>query len=324
MGKKLSLIMVMLLISFIIVLTNRIDKNNLENIEADNKQKIVDIIENQDIPDDLENLDKETIDEESNEDPLSNLVFENGIKVNDIMLINNQYIALGEKDNVPYMQTFAVENNSIKNYGTPYLFTRMSGSITDLTLNSYYLIAEIENDSSVYTQKFIESKTGFIPFYKEQIQYNYYKDSNIKPIYVVIHETANTAIGADAFAHYSYWNRDPKAYASTHFVVDNTQIYQMLKLSQAGWHVGDNDNGYSDITNFNSVGIEIAVNADGDYTVARQNAIDLTIKLMKELDLDISALKSHNDASGKNCPTIMLQTDGLWDDFVNQVKLGLR
>lgn len=315
MGKKLSLITIMILSAFIIVLVNKSDKTNNQNLDNNNQKTT----ENTDSSNEnLEHLDDSIVDD----NPLLNLTFESGVNINDIKLINNQYIALGEKDNVPYMQSFNYNDNSLVAQGSPYLFNRGVGTITDITLKSYYLTAAIENENSTYTQKFIESKKGFIPFYKEQIQYNYYKDSNIKPKYIVIHETANTGVGADADAHYRYWNRDPNASTSTHFVVDNTQIYQMLELNQAGWHVGDN-HGHSDITNFNSIGIEVAVNVDGNFTVARQNAIDLTIKLMKELDLDMSSLKRHYDASGKYCPTNMLQTPELWNDFVEQVRVGL-
>lgn len=45
----------------------------------------------------------------------------------------------------------------------------------------------------------------------------------------------------------------------------------MLNLKQVARH--------SDITNYISIGIEIAINSDSDYKVVRQNVIDLTIKV---------------------------------------------
>ena len=161
-----------------------------------------------------------------------------------------------------------------------------------------------------------------IPLEIKQIDLNYSIGAKMTPEYLVIHETNNYAAGADANAHYRYWNTNPDAQASTHFVVDNNEIYQMLELDQIAWHVGDND-GHSDITNYNSVGIEIAVNSDGDYDQARQNTISLTINLMNELEMDISQLKRHYDASGKWCPTNMLDEPDLWTDFVSQVEAGL-
>jgi N-acetylmuramoyl-L-alanine amidase CwlA len=180
-----------------------------------------------------------------------------------------------------------------------------------------------QNSSTEEVVKIDNSVTSTsIPVYKKLININYSKGVIIEPEYLVIHETANTKVGADANAHYRYWSTNPTANASTHFVVDSTQIYQMLELNQMAWHVGDN-RGYSDITNKNSIGIEIAVNADGDYEMARQNAINLSIKIMKDLKMDISQLKTHNDASGKNCPTIMLANRPLLDDFYEQVAKGL-
>lgn len=95
----------------------------------------------------------------------------------------------------------------------------------------------------------------------------------------------------------------------------------MLELNEMAWHVGDNK-GYSNIVNSNSIGLEICVNEDGNYMVAREYAIQVAIKVMNELNMSIDQLVTHNDASGKNDPVIMF-TNNLWDDFVYQVSLGL-
>jgi hypothetical protein len=178
-------------------------------------------------------------------------------------------------------------------------------------------------NSQLTDQHYLQVIDKQIPLQIRQISMNYSKGAVMTPKYIVIHETNNYSAGADANAHYRYWNTNPTAQASTHFVVDNNEIYQMLQLDQVGWHVGDNRNGHSDITNFNSIGIEIAVNSDGDYYQARQNSIKLTINVMNLLDMDISQLKRHYDASGKWCPKNMLDDPSLWTDFVNQVEKGL-
>lgn len=186
--------------------------------------------------------------------------------------------------------------------------------ITDEILNE---TSKIDLDAQTFS-----TPNKSIPFYKKQLNINYSKGEIITPKYLVIHETNNTNIGADANAHYRYWSTNPTAKASAHFVVDSKQIYQLLELNHKAWHVGDN-RGYSDITNNNAIGIEIAVNADGNYDIARQNAIDLTIRIMNDLGMGIDQLKRHFDASGKNCPAIMLANPELWTDFVRQVELGL-
>ncbi|MDF2700936.1 MAG: hypothetical protein K0Q49_2500 [Haloplasmataceae bacterium] len=248
-----------------------------------------------------------------------NLVFDDRVEIIDIIEIDSEYIAIGSKDGYPYMQPLKMVDNKLEMNEKIMDFTNLSGNITNVIRKNYFLTATIEDES---TQDFFVSYNKIIPFYKKQINLNYSKYVTMTPEYIVIHETNNTNIGADANAHYRYWNTNPDAEASTHFVVDNKQVYQMLELDQVAWHVGDNRN-YSDITNLNSIGIEIAVNADGNYEEARLHTIELTIQLMKELNMDISQLKRHYDASGKICPLRMIEDPSLWDDFVNQVKIGI-
>lgn len=148
---------------------------------------------------------------------------------------------------------------------------------------------------------------------------NYNKNVKIDPIYIVIHETGNRGVGADADAHYIYWNKDEEAERSTHFVVDENKIVQLLPLDAMGWHVGDNK-GHSDIKNINSIGIEICVNEDGDYESARQRTIRLVKYLMRTLNIDDEHVVRHFDASGKLCPETMLKYPELWDDFKLRIK----
>lgn len=258
---------------------------------------------------------------EERQDPLQ-IVLANGFVVNDVMEYQGNYIFAGDIDNKAYLQIIYKEADNYL-YGVENIFSNLEGTIIAIKLEDYYLSTTIKNGEEEYIHTFIEKDGAFIPFFKKQIQYNYYKNLNIEPLYIVIHETANTSVGANARNHYLYWNREPNANASTHFVVDNREIYQMLELNQGAYHVGDNK-GHSAITNLNSIGIEIAVNQDGDFYQARENAIQLTINVMKALDMDISQLKRHYDASGKNCPTNMLLDGSLWTDFVMQVGEGLK
>ena len=152
---------------------------------------------------------------------------------------------------------------------------------------------------------------------KELISINYSQGRTITPQYIVIHETDNESYGATARANRNYFANHSEAQASTHFVVDDSNIIQCAELNWRCWHVGDN-NGYSDITNSNSIGIEICVNADGNYEQAKSNAIDLVKYLMSELGLGIDRVKMHNDASGKYCPRRILD-NGLWNDFLARV-----
>ena len=149
---------------------------------------------------------------------------------------------------------------------------------------------------------------------------NYSKGVKIKPIAIVIHETDNWNKGANALAHYNYWNTNSKANSSAHFVVDDSNIIQLAELDWRCWHVGDN-RGYSIYSNDNTIGIEICVNAGGNYSKARQNCIDLVKHLLQVTGLKVTDVKRHKDVSGKKCPRNMIDNPSLWIDFKNQVEL---
>jgi len=232
------------------------------------------------------------------------------------MTYNNYTLAYGDNNNHPYLAVIA------NNEKVEYTFNDLTGSISKIIDKTVYATIEFTANNEKISKNYLITEKELIPYEKKQLTINYTKNTTITPKYLVIHETANKNIGANAYAHYRYWSTNQDAKASTHFVVDTNEIYQMLELNQMAWHVGDNK-GYSNITNNNSIGIEICVNQDGNYQKARENAIKLAIQIMNELNMSIDQLKTHHDASGKNCPTIML-ANNLWDDFVYQVSLGLK
>ncbi len=92
----------------------------------------------------------------------------------------------------------------------------------------------------------------------------------MEPKYITIHETANTSKGANALNHAKYLDNQARGNtdrsASWHFTVDDKEIYQHLPLNEVGWHAGNKTG------NYESIGIEIAVNSDGNYTKAVENA----------------------------------------------------
>ena len=149
---------------------------------------------------------------------------------------------------------------------------------------------------------------------KKQIVYNRTPRTQ-KPVYIVIHDTGNTGKGANANAHFNYFNGGNRN-ASADFFVDDTQILQVNDYTQYyTWHCGDGKGKYG-ITNRNSVGIEICVNSDGNYDVAFCKTVELTKYLMKELNIDIDHVVRHYDASRKNCPASMNKNGwALWNTF---------
>ncbi|MFZ7893850.1 N-acetylmuramoyl-L-alanine amidase [Bacillus cereus] len=79
----------------------------------------------------------------------------------------------------------------------------------------------------------------------------------MKARYITIHETANTAAGANAEnSRNIYTDKQLKALSeiSWHFTVDDKQIYQHLPTNENRWHAGDGDGS----GNRESIGIEIA------------------------------------------------------------------
>ena len=120
-----------------------------------------------------------------------------------------------------------------------------------------------------------------IPITKKLIRYNFSSRLGEKIQYIVIHDTGNSRAGADAEAHFNYFNGGDRG-ASAHYFVDDSRIIQVVEDEKASWHCGDGRGKYG-ITNQNSLGVEICINADGDYNRALANTLDLTSYLMKNI-----------------------------------------
>jgi len=153
---------------------------------------------------------------------------------------------------------------------------------------------------------------------KKLIKYNFTADAN-KPEYIVIHDTGNYSNGANAEMHYQYFNGGDRQ-ASAHFFIDSTQILQVVEIKDKSWHCGDGANKYG-INNTNSIGVEICINSDGDYNKSIQNAVELTLYLMKTYNISIDKVVRHYDASRKNCPQTM-NNNGDWSKW-NEFKSKL-
>lgn len=149
---------------------------------------------------------------------------------------------------------------------------------------------------------------------KKQIAYNRNtRKSAIK--YIVIHDTGNKSNGANADAHFNYFNGGERK-ASADFFVDDTKILQINDYKKYYTYQCGDGNGKYGITNSNSIGVEICVNSDGDYISAFNNAVELTKQLMRELNIPIEKVVRHYDASRKNCPASMSGNNWeLWNDF---------
>lgn len=131
--------------------------------------------------------------------------------------------------------------------------------------------------------------------------------NKMKPLYITVHNTANTDKGANALRHVNYVKK-PNTATSWHFTVDDKVIYQHLPLNENGWHAGDGRG----TGNMKSIGIEICENADGNFEKAVENAQWLIRKLMTEQGIPLANVVPHKRWSGKNCPRKLLNR---WDSF---------
>ena len=133
--------------------------------------------------------------------------------------------------------------------------------------------------------------------------------------WITIHETGNPARGADGLAHAAYLDSTDgeKDLVSWHYTVDDHAIVQHLPDGETAYHAGDGRDGPGNTT---SIGIEICVNAGGDFAKAKANAAALVRLLMAEHGIPIDHVVQHNHWSGKDCPYTIRHTAGAWEGFL--------
>ena len=137
-----------------------------------------------------------------------------------------------------------------------------------------------------------------------QIKYNRSSRDGTPIRYIVVHDTGNPSRGANATAHYNYFNGGDRS-SSADFFVDDTQVLCVNDYYKYyTWHCGDGRGKYG-ITNRNSVGIEFCINVDSDRDKTLERTAQLVRELMQELNIPIDRVVRHYDASRKNCPQSM-------------------
>ncbi|WP_026391561.1 N-acetylmuramoyl-L-alanine amidase [Haploplasma modicum] len=177
---------------------------------------------------------------------------------------------------------------------------------------SRLLIEDIE----INTSKLLPVSPGIRPGSKKNsnIKEEYkFNDENI--VWIVVHETANTAAGAGALSHANYLssNADKGVVLNTswHMTVDSELVYQHLPYDEVGYHAGDGQilpgesSTYFGGGNRNGIGIEMSVNEDGNIMKTWQKTAKISAELMTKYNMPFSQLAYHNDFSGKECPQSM-------------------
>lgn len=183
-----------------------------------------------------------------------------------------------------------------------------------LSLNNYF---KKDNDIKKidYTKKAVfPEKIGDIMVYTQIIDKSKARSTTKRLIkYVVIHETDNVNAGVGAKNHANYLSYNNVSSTSWHYTVDDKEIYHHIPDNEIAHHAGEK------LGNMYGIGIELCVNKDGDFDKTFENAARLVAYLLKEYDLDIDAIRTHNDFTGKDCPHLILKYNRL-DEFKDLVK----
>jgi len=138
--------------------------------------------------------------------------------------------------------------------------------------------------------------------------------TKMTPTTLTIHSTANINSSAK---NERDWLVNPSntRSASWHLAVDEKEAVMAIPLNEVAWHAGP--------ANSSSFSIEIC--ESGNRTKTLENAIELTAYYLKQYGWNTSALRTHNDWTGKNCPRILIdstqrkQTHETWEWFVEEV-----
>ncbi len=140
---------------------------------------------------------------------------------------------------------------------------------------------------------------------------------SITPKFITIHNTSNSDSGADAKAHSRfvretgfYTTKSGKTiYVSWHFSVDDTYIINHLPENEMAFHAGERANNQS-------LAIEICMHRENNQNKANTNAAMLTAYLCKKHRINVSNIVPHKEWTGKDCPTLLLNS---WNDFIAEV-----
>lgn len=151
---------------------------------------------------------------------------------------------------------------------------------------------------------------------------------------IVIHWTANVSKGANAAAHFRYFNSAYRG-ASAHYFVDDKQVIQLIPDDEVAWHVGDSIKKSNlpirakfvpkgDNPNNYFIGVEMCMNSDSNQEEILKRTIQLVTDLMLKYKLTKDQVVRHYDLTGKDCPKMFVplvingvELDHAWLAFKN-------
>jgi len=162
----------------------------------------------------------------------------------------------------------------------------------------------------------------------------------VTPKGLVIHWTANENPKADAVANRNYFENHPQNKVSAHYIVDDCQVVQCLPEDELGYHVGAKQykpaalERLSSYPNDCTIGIEICVNRDGNFSKTYQNSVALAADILHRRGWGADRLWRHFDITGKDCPRFFVDNGTAifygfssasagWDRFKTDVVIAL-
>src|SRR5699024_4119132 len=121
-----------------------------------------------------------------------------------------------------------------------------------------------------------------------------------------------------AQAHANFINNGSAA--TWHYTVDDKHAIQHFHETTRCYHAGDGRGK----GNYESIGIEMCVNSDGDYNQTLSNAASLIADIMKRRNIPLKNVVSHGYWTGKNCPRELLAAKNgvTWNDFKKMIQQG--
>jgi len=161
----------------------------------------------------------------------------------------------------------------------------------------------------------------------------------MRPTFITIHSTDNTARSANALNHALAMNKGLRGrhnrtgYLTWHFTVDDHSIYQTLPTNETGEHAD-----YEGPGNRSSIGIEMCVNRGNNIYVTIDRTARLTATLMRQYNIPLNHVVPHmhwrmirysdgRDLGSKQCPRILLDGGRLgpkWNAFIAKVSAYAR
>lgn len=145
---------------------------------------------------------------------------------------------------------------------------------------------------------------------KYSIKCPHYRD----PKGIVVHNTYNDAPAQNEVAYMQ--RREDKV--SFHAAIDDKEVVEGLPFERSCYASGDGENGDG---NRNYLQFEICYSLSGGdkYKQAEENAVWYIAHVMNVYGFPMSALKKHQDFSGKYCPHRILDEKS-WESFVDRVR----